>query len=1004
MVKFLTTLAFLILTTCLSGQYNSPLRFTENKGQWPDNVQFRTQLPASTVWISGNELIIDLVDVTQIQAYRQAKSTGGHGIPSPLNHHAMRLNFSGASASAQGKGRFTLPGINHYYLGDDRSKWASNNRSFSEVYTRSLYKGVDLLIEGHNGYLKYDLIVAPSTDPTQILFTYEGADDILIAKNGELLIKHSFGVLKETVPVAYQIINGVRQVVHCRFTIKNELIGFALGEYDKRKELIIDPTLVFSTFSGSTSDNFGYTATFDRNGFLYSGSTVFGQEYPITIGAFQTSHAGGDGLNDGTDIAITKYDTTGTLLIWSTFLGGSADEMPHSLIVNNNDECFVFGTTSSSDFPTTASAFSSSYSGGEPLPLEGLGVDYINGSDMIITRLSADGSALIGSTYLGGSNNDGLNTDLRFNYADEVRGEVLLDKNEDVLIVSCTHSTDLPVTTSTVQTTNAGGQEGCLFKLTADLSNVVWGTYLGGMNNDALYSIDITPTGELFVAGGTNSTGLPVSTGAIATNFLGGISDAYMARITADGSTILASTYYGSANYDQVYFIESDMAGVPHIFGQTEANSTDLIQNAIYNIPNSGQLVAKLNRDFTEVVWSTRFGDGNGTPDISPTAFLVDRCNKIYIAGWGSSFQGGLLSTTGLPVTPDAFQGTTTGGDFYLAVFEDDMSALNYATFYGGPTSLEHVDGGTSRFDRRGQCYQSVCAGCGGNSDFPIKPDPGAWSATNNSPNCNNGVFKFDFDAPLVTASFNVPNMACLNTSISFDNTSSGAISYQWDFGDMTTSSLAEPDHTYAAAGNYVVTLIATNLNACNFTDTATTNVTVSPINSTSVIATADPMTIQNGGTTQLNATPISGVSYNWTPEETLNNETIANPIASPDTNTWYTVIVSDGVCISSDSLRIEVFELNCDEPDIFVPNAFSPNGDNQNDILFVRGNFITELNFRIFDRWGEKVFETTEQTVGWDGTYKGSPVDPAVFVYYLEVVCADGQEFFKQGNITVVE
>ncbi len=1170
MVRLLTALILSLVTYCLSGQYGSPLRFTENKGQWPSPVQFRTQLGASTVWITGNELIIDLMDAAQIEAFHETEESAGHGLPSPLNRHAMKLRFIGANTKVNGTGNFALPGISNYFLGNDRSRWASNNRSFGEVHASTLYEGIDLLIEGHNGYLKYDLIVGPNVDPALIGFTYDGADDMQIVKN-ELLVMHSFGVLKETVPVAYQIINGIRQVVDCRFKIKNDIVSFVLGAYDKSKELIIDPTLVFSTFSGSTSDNFGYTASFDSDGFLYSGSTAFGQGYPTTLGAYQTTHAGGDGLGDGTDIAITKYDTTGTQLIWSTFLGGSADDIPHSLIVNSQDECFVFGTTSSADYPTTVSAFDVSYNGGPALSLAGLGVNYVNGSDMIITRLSADGSALVGSTYLGGADNDGINIDLRFNYADEVRGEVLLDANEDVLIVSCTYSTDLPVTTGTIQTTNAGGQEGCAFKLTAGLDAVIWGTYLGGTNDDALYSVDINPVGELFVAGGTSSANLPVSTGAVMGNFQGGLADAYMAKITPDGTTILAGTYYGTVNYDQAYFIESDMSGIPHIFGQTEApNPTDLIQNAIFNNPNSGQLITKFNSDFTGIVWSTRLGDGNGTPDISPTAFLVDRCNKIYIAGWGSPIQGGQLSTTGLLSTPNAFQTTTTGADFFLAVYEDDMSAVTYATFYGGPTSAEHVDGGTSRFDRRGRCFQSVCAGCGGNSDFPIKPDPGAWSATNNSPNCNNGVFLFDFDAPLVTASFIAPDTICVSAAISFDNTSSGALNYQWDFGDQNNSTLAEPSHAYAVPGSYTVTLIATDPNSCNFADTATavvtvagvtptllinndttlcgpvgaytlvantngtasnfiwstdpdfstmlnssvtdsvvgtqtvstttfyamaytnsmacaavdsvvvtvslrgvgitgnalvcadetipltvtgadngssytwspttgilsgqgtatvmvnaqattnydvvvaspsgcsstlsTIVTVSALNGSSVTATGSPTVIQDGGTAQLNATPTSGVSYTWSPASTLNNPNIANPIASPSVSTWYTVLVTDGVCSASDSLRVVVRELNCAEPDIFVPNAFSPNGDGSNDLLFVRSGFITDLDFRIFDRWGEKVFQTDDQSLPWDGTYKGKLVDPAVFVYYLDAVCADGQTFFKKGNITVVE
>ena len=1171
MLRSTAFLALLFITSCLSGQNNSPLRFIENKGQWPDEVLYRADLSGTTLWIKNGSVVIDLMDLDQIERYHQEEGTAGHGIPSPLNRHALELTFHGAEKAHEQKAQSRLPGYHNYYLGSDPSRWAQRAHAFGELLQRGIYRGVDLRIQGHGGYLKYDLIIAPGIDPSIISFSYKGAEKLAL-ENGELIVDHGFGSFKETVPYAYQMVDGRLQEVQCRFRLRGDRVEFALGAYDMSKELVIDPTLVFSTFSGSTADNFGYTAAFDNDGFLYSGSSAFGQGYPTTTGAYQTVHGGGDGLGDGTDIAITKYDTTGTALMWSTFLGGSGDDLPHSLITNSSDECYVFGTTSSTDFPTSTTGYDTSFNGGTAIALTGLGVNYVNGSDMIVSRLSADGSALLSSTYLGGTGDDGINTapSLRFNYADEVRGEILLDGNEDVLIVSCTYSTDIPIVGTPLQAISNGGQEGCVFKLNANLDAVLWSTFLGGVGDDALYAIDIAPNGELFVAGGTNSGGLPVSTNAVSPFNNGGIADAYLARLAPDGSSVLAGSYYGSVNYDQAYFIEADANGIPHIFGQTEApGPNDLIQNAIYNIPNSGQMIAKFSPDFDNVIWSTRFGDGNGTPDISPTAFLVDVCNKIYIAGWGSPIQGGTLSTTGLLATANAYQVNTTGGDFFLAVYESDMSAVTYATFFGGPTSAEHVDGGTSRFDRRGTCYQSVCAGCGGNSDFPIKPNPGAWSATNNSANCNNGVFKFDFEAPLVIASFNAPDSICINSPITFDNTSTGASSYIWNFGDNNTSILAEPTHTYAGPGQYVVTLIANDPNACNLSDTAqflvtvagttpnltvnndtimcgmnsgltliastngsasnflwsdmadlsnqinatladssvmvnptstttyyvaayntfacaaidsvvvtvslnnvtispdasicaddtiplavvgadpgsifqwspssgiisgqgssmimvnppfttnytvnitspsnctwsgSANVAVSQLNGSTVTANANPPIIQPGNSSQLNATPTNGVNYTWSPPGTLDDAFIFNPIATPSGDTWYTVVVTDGVCTASDSVLVRVREFNCDDPDIFVPNAFSPNGDNSNDVLFVRSGFITELEFKIFDRWGEKVFETNDIAEGWDGTYKGKPVDPAVFVYYLDAVCADGQTFFQKGNVTVVE
>ncbi|HRN38174.1 MAG TPA: hypothetical protein PLL18_14810, partial [Flavobacteriales bacterium] len=222
-----------------------------------------------------------------------------------------------------------------------------------------------------------------------------------------------------------------------------------LGTYDAAHELVIDPALSFSSYSGSTADNFGYTASFDSRGFLYSGSSAFGQGYPITTGAYDVTWNGGTGnQNVGTDIALTKWDTTGSFLIWSTYLGGSGDDLPHSLIVNDADELIVLGTTGSPNFPTTPSAFQSAFAGGTTFTPQGIGTRYPLGTDMVLSRLSADGGQLLASTYVGGSGNDGINnaTGLHFNYADDMRGEVELTPAGNILVASCTQSSDFPAT------------------------------------------------------------------------------------------------------------------------------------------------------------------------------------------------------------------------------------------------------------------------------------------------------------------------------------------------------------------------------------------------------------------------------------------------------------------------------------------------------------------------------------------------------------------------------
>ncbi len=1151
---------FVLLQAICWGQ--QPLRFIENKGQWPAQVTHRAEMNGAMLWCEQGALVIDRYD-----ASAAASPHGNVDVPVPatIRAHAVRLRFLNPGGNARTSHDGRLRGYYNYMEGHDPKSWAAKANAYARITMHDVAPGCDAVFtEGRSG-LKYDLVLAPGASAEDIAFTYEGADG-LRTRNGALLVETTLGRMVERIPIAYQEIGDERRVVTCRYTIKGSIIGIQPGAYDHDLPLIIDPTLSFATYSGSTSNNFGYTATFDQAGFLYAGSTAFGTQFPVTMGAYQMNWAGGT-----TDIAITKYDTTGSFLVWSTYLGGSAAEMPHSLIVDENDQLLVLGTTGSSDFPMGSNAFDASFAGGTAFTPAGLGLSYPNGCDMVVARLSADGSALLGSTYLGGTANDGLNSApaLKFNYADEVRGEILLDNDGKVWVVSCTQSVNAPVTANAAQAVFGGGShDGYIARFDADLDQLEYASFIGGSLADAAFSGEFDPSNRLYLCGGTTSNDLASTPTAFDGSFNGGTSDAFAARLRTDGTAFDALTYWGSTGYDQAYFVELDTQGSAYLFGQTNSPSGQLIANAPYNLPGGGQFITKFDEDLSQLLLSSRVGAGDGTPDISPTAFLVDFCDKIYTSGWGSSAGGlgGGLTTDGLPVTSDAHQSTTDGHDLYLAVFDIDMNGLTYATYYGGSLSPEHVDGGTSRFDRRGRVYQSVCAGCQNHDDFPTSTN--AWSATNNSTGCNNGVLKFDFDAPLVIAAFTVPDTVCANAPVSFNNLSNNGLSFIWDFGDMGTSDQFEPSHTYAQPGNYVVVLTAVNGNTCNaqdlfrrtvvvlpaapalvampdattcdpitsytliansngtasewqwsssaaFTDvlnaspgdstavlspfisgtyhvrasngtgcSSTASVTilapfagaslsddnmicagdtltiavlglpatgysylwepadevisgagtstitvapteemlvtvnvsgplgcswedaitvlVSPLVGTTVSATADPTILLPGGSTQLQATP-SNANYSWQPAALLTNATIANPIATVQQTTTFIVTVTDGICTRSDSVKVLVYDLRCEEPDIFVPNTFSPNGDGTNDTLFVRGQHIDRMEFMVFDRWGERVFFSTDKKVGWSGVFRGKPVDPAVFVYHLTVWCADGQRYFTKGNVTVI-
>ena len=887
-----THLIALLYVFGLSSEAQNP--FIENKGQFPEKVVAKVTIPSGSLFIEKGRLTYAFFSGEQLAQIHDLKKT-----EKSISAHSYSVEFLNSNNKITSELSEESIYYENYYIGEN-TNWASNVRSYKLLKQKNIYNGVLVNFYTKEDKLKYDLVVAPNTSTDQIKLQYKGVRNITLVK-GNIYISTSVNTIIEHFPYAYQIINGIEVEVACNYKLKKDILSFVFPNgYNTNYEIIIDPILEFSTYSGSTTDNFGYTATFDNFGFLYAGSTSFGTGYPTTIGAYQINYANSAG---GTDVAITKYDTTGTQRVYSTYLGGSKDELPHSMIVNSANELFIYGTTGSSDFPTTPSSFQSTFNGGPSFVPSGIGVSFPNGSDIFVSRLSSNGGDLLASTFIGGTGNDGLNTalELKYNYADEVRGEIDIDKNNNIYIATCTQSTDFP-TTNGFQLISSGGQEGCVVKMDNQLTSIIWSSYLGGSKDDAIYSLALDDNDDIYVTGGTNSSDFPTTTNAYQNTYQDSIkADAFITKILSNGNQIMSSSYFGTNDYDQSYFVEIGGANDIYLFGQTETGGTQLVENATYFVPDGGQFVAVFNQDLSNVLKSTVVGTGKGTPDISPTAFLVDVCDKIYLAGWGSNL-GGPLSTLNLPVPASAnpFQQTTDGNDFYLMVLDDILSSIIYATYFGGSQSNEHVDGGTSRFDKKGIIYQSVCAGCGGNSDFPIEPNPGAVSTTNNSINCNNGVFKFNFDFPMVIADFDAPWVGC-TTNINFQNltTSNTSVNYVWDFGDGSTSGSPNPTHNYSQSGLYEVSLIATNTSACNVSDTIAKKIYIlsNSFDTIQDIVKCPDEQIQIG------LLPVSDpvITYSWSPTINLSSSNVSNPFCDVNTASQYQLIISNGSC--SDTL-----------------------------------------------------------------------------------------------------
>lgn len=890
--------------------------FVENRGQWAYPYRYQAQLHDAALFLEDGGITLAIRQHIQHPA-------PSSGIP---HCHAYRMVFPGAEGASP-TGIHPQEGYSNYYLQQEPSSWVSKVNSYNAVRYENLYQGIDFEIYGGNKRLKYNFIVHSGGDVGQVAIEYVGTDGVKVTSKGALLVRTSVRDIVEMAPYAYQEnSNGDHVEVESRWRVSKTDDGYLarieIGQYNPDQDLIIDPVLIFSTYTGSTADNWGTTAAYDSQRNVYTAGLVFDIGYPVSLGAYEEDFGG------NCDVGIFKFDSSGSQRLYATYLGGANADMPHSLFVNSFDQLIVFGTTGSLNFPVTPDAYQTAHAGGNSIEYENADqISFPNGSDIFVSRFSSDGTQLQASTYVGGSGNDGLNyhqrynnsyqiimagnDSLYYNYGDGARGEIITDNLNNVYIGSTTFSNDFPTTRGCVQPHSGGRQDGVVLKLDHNLRTLLWSSYLGGSKDDAVYSIDVDSAYNLLVCGGTNSINFPVTPGVLQPIYGGGSADGFVSKIAYGGERLMASTFLGSINYDQLYFVRTGHHNEVFLFGQSKNSGTTMIENAGYNIPNAGMLLVRMSPDLTSRRWSTLFGTP-GRINLSPTAFAADICNRVYAAGWGRDFVGynnvqwNTEGTTGMETTADAYSTTTDGQDFYIISIDATADNLEYATFFGelhGVNSnrgADHVDGGTSRFDRMATLYQSVCASCGGSNGFPTTA--GAWSDSNMSSNCNNALFRFNVTDDFPVAEFLSPQAGCAPYTLQLTNTGRGS-SFHWDFGDGNTSSERNPSHTYSSPGIYTITLIANQPGGCSDADTLQRTVQVI----TDQAFSHAPEIACNNSSLQIGNPPALGVTYLWS-GDSVSDPTIANPWVNA-TGTYILQTTADG-CTQTDTFHVRTYNL----------------------------------------------------------------------------------------------
>jgi hypothetical protein len=683
-----------------------PINFEPNVGQTDEKVKFTARGQGYSLFLTDSEAVLALK--------KDEKN----------EHAVVRMQIDGALSSPKISGLGATTSKTNYFIGSNPEKWRTSVSNYKQVKYESVYEGVDLVYYGNGQQLEYDFLVAPNSDPNQIRLKFAGLKSAKIEKEtGDLLLETGGGTIRQHAPVVYQDIDGERKPIAGSYAIQNSKlkiknseekefsISFKLGEYDKSKELVIDPILAYGSYLGGTVFDEGRAIAVDSAGNAYVVGTSASLNFPTTAGTIKPAMLPATNANQyWYDAFVTKVNPTGTALVFSTYFGGrNGSESGSGVAVDANGNVLFSGTTMANDLPTV-NAYQTTFGGTD---------------DAFAAKLNSNGSAIIYSTYLGGNNTD-LGGKIALNQAtgdavyagyassgnfpttpgaykpqlcnntpgscngifysgsyvvkltatgsavystlfDMGVNDVALDASDNAVLGGTAGA--IPATPGAYQTTSTGGIEGFIAKLNPAGNSLVFGTFLGGgLQSDRINSIAIDAAGSIYATGQTENTGFPTTAGAFDQTF-NGSEDAFVTKFNPAGSALVFSTFLGGSGKDQAFGIALGTDNSAFIAGETLSQTTFPLRNSI-NGTNGSIFVTHLNADATALVYSSLLGVG-GAYDIA-----VDGANGAYITG----------HTTSVVVTPNSFQpmkgeATSTGSNkdaFVIKLTPTDENVQTY--------------------------------------------------------------------------------------------------------------------------------------------------------------------------------------------------------------------------------------------------------------------------------------------------------------------------------------
>jgi hypothetical protein len=657
----------------VGGYGKVPPAFEENRGQVDQ---------AASYFLRGRNLNLFVTKTGAVLGLKKGETRA-----------AIRLEVVGASGDGVVAGEAATGGVSSYFQGTDPAKWVTGAKQFGKVRVSGVRAGLDFVCYPNENRLEYDLVVKAGSRVENARVRFVGAERVSIAADGELRIQTAAGELAQKRPHVWQDLDGRRMEIPGQYKVSPAgEVSVVVGKYDRSHDLVIDPVISYSTYLGGIGMDIAWSIAVDGSGNAYVAGVTDSVNFPTTVGAYQVAH------NVSTSVGFAaKLNASGTALLYSTFIGGSADTSCSVVTIDSSGNAYLVGTTTSIDFPVTAGAFQTSAIAG-------------SSQNAFVTKLNATGTALVYSTYLSGS-------------ASQYGQAIQVDSTGNAYVAGKTSSGNFPTTAGAYSRSLKGASNAFLTKLNASGSQVVYSTYLGGSGYDVGTQLVLDTSQNVYIVGETVSPDFPTTTGAYQQSTPGAnVYQGFASKISADGSTLLASTYLGGAtipfqpNTTEVSGVTLDSASNVYVVGETYSPAFPTTPNTYSFSPDSPNgfdyghaFLTKLNPGLTALVYSTVFG-GSGTDEAWGVA--VDSSDQAYVTGYTSS--------PDFPITTGSLFPKKNGGSGYafgsafLTQFSASGASFNYSTLIAGTGT----DGGNAlAIDQNSGVY---IVGSTGSADFPV--------------------------------------------------------------------------------------------------------------------------------------------------------------------------------------------------------------------------------------------------------------------------------------------